>query len=395
MNWQVLPLSKVLTDAKSGFACGEDPSDGVFQFRMNNITIEGNLNFSKMRRVPRSSRNLDSFLVEPGDVLFNATNSPELVGKTAFFSGSNEPAVFSNHFLRLRPDSKRLDGRFLARWLQLQFQRRVFQGMCRQWVNQATVGRDALLALSLPLPSLEEQGRIAEVLDRAEELRSKRREAIAQLDTLTQSIFLEMFGDPVRNPKGIKVVRLSEITTRITDGVHQKPNYTENGVPFISVKNITTGSLKFEDCKFISLDDHLKFTKRCKAERLDILYTKVGATYGRPALVDTDHEFSLYVSVCLIKPDRKLIDPFFLNAALGTTAVKSQADRKIKGIGVPDLHLDQIQNFLIPLPSIKDQQEFARCVEAVEKLKAAHRASLSELDALFASLQHRAFRGEL
>jgi len=204
-----------------------------------------------------------------------------------------------------------------------------------------------------------------------------------------------MFGDPVTNPKGIKVVRLSEITTRITDGVHQKPNYTENGVPFISVKNITTGSLKFEDCKFISLDDHLKFTKRCKAERLDILYTKVGATYGRPALVNTDCEFSIYVSVCLIKPDKKLIDPFFLNAALGTTAVKSQADRKIKGIGVPDLHLDQIQNFLIPLPSMKEQQEFAHHVEAVEKLKAAHRASLSELDTLFASLQHRAFRGEL
>jgi type I restriction enzyme, S subunit len=204
-----------------------------------------------------------------------------------------------------------------------------------------------------------------------------------------------MFGDPVTNPKGIKVVRLSEITTRITDGVHQKPNYTENRVPFISVKNITTGSLKFEDCKFISLEDHLKSTKRCKAENLDILYAKVGATYGRPALVNTEQEFSLYVSVCLIKPNKKLVDPFFLNAALGTTALKSQADRKIKGIGVPDLHLDQIQSFLIPLPSIEEQQKFAQRVEAVEKLKATYRASLSQLQALFASLQHRAFRGEL
>jgi type I restriction enzyme S subunit len=78
--WQTALLSDVLTNVKPGFACGEDPSDGVFQFRMNNITTDGQLDFSKKRRVPRDTRSLDSFLVDPGDVLFNATNSPELVG---------------------------------------------------------------------------------------------------------------------------------------------------------------------------------------------------------------------------------------------------------------------------------------------------------------------------
>jgi type I restriction enzyme, S subunit len=168
MKWQILPISQVLTDVKSGFACGEDSFDGMFQFRMNNIDREGTLNLSKIRRVPRSIRNINTFLVESGDVLFNATNSPELVGKTLFFSGHDEPVVFSNHFLRLRPNFNILDGRFLARWLQFQFQRRVFQGMCHQWVNQATVGRDALLALLIPIPPLEEQKRIAEILDRAD-----------------------------------------------------------------------------------------------------------------------------------------------------------------------------------------------------------------------------------
>ncbi|MFZ3004190.1 MAG: restriction endonuclease subunit S [Undibacterium umbellatum] len=204
-----------------------------------------------------------------------------------------------------------------------------------------------------------------------------------------------MFGDPVTNPLKIKVVQLSEITTRITDGVHQKPNYTEDGVPFISVKDITSGVLKFNSCKFISLDDHKKYTKRCKAEYLDILYTKVGATYGRPALVNTDKEFSLYVSVCLIKPDRKLVDSFFLCAALGNAAIKNQADRRIKGIGVPDLHLDQIQKLLIPLPNLIEQRKFAERIAAVQNQINLHRAALTELDTLFASLQHRAFRGEL
>lgn len=249
--------------------------------------------------------------------------------------------------------------------------------------------------IAIPLPSLPEQRRIAAILDQADALRAKRREALAQLDSLTQSIFIEMFGDPTINPRGMKVVRLADVATRITDGVHQKPNYTEDGVAFISVKDITTGVLKFEGCKYISVDDHKKYTKRCKAEYLDILYTKVGATYGRPALVDTDREFSLYVSVCLIKPKRDVIDPFFLNAALGTSAIKKQADNRIKGIGVPDLHLDQIQKFLIPLPTIAEQQQFAERVASVKKQKSKYLASAEELDTLFASLQDRAFRGEL
>ncbi len=285
-----------------------------------------------------------------------------------------------------------LDSRFLWHWLDHSAAclAAKAKGATFKQVNRGDIGE-----LEISLPPQAEQRRIAEVLDRAEALRAKRRAALAELDSLTQSLFLDLFGDPVSNPKGVKVVRLADVATRITDGVHQKPNYTESGVAFISVKDITTGKLVFDQCKFVSVEDHQRFTKSCKPERLDILYTKVGATYGRPAIVDTDREFSLYVSVCIIKPRKDLIDPHFQNAALGTAAVKNQADRRIKGIGVPDLHLDQIQNLLIPLPSMSQQREFTRRVTAVEKLKTAHRASLAELDALFATLQHRAFRGEL
>lgn len=83
--WPEVTLCEMLDDASPGFACGEDVESGVFQFRMNNITTEGQLDLSKRRRVPRDYRNIDRFLLQPGDVLFNATNSPDLVGKTAFF----------------------------------------------------------------------------------------------------------------------------------------------------------------------------------------------------------------------------------------------------------------------------------------------------------------------
>lgn len=287
-----------------------------------------------------------------------------------------------------------LDRGFMAHFL-LQPQMITLASSLASGANLPRLSPRALAEMKIPFPPLSEQRRIAEVLDRAEALRAKRRAALAHLDTLTQSIFQTLFGDPVTNAKGLPIVRLAEVTSRITDGVHQKPDYTETGVPFISVKDITTGRLLFDECRFISPEAHQRFTARCKPERADILYTKVGATYGRPAIIDTDREFSIYVSVCLIKPKKDLVDPVFLATALATDSVKKQADGRIKGIGVPDLHLDQIQNFRIPLPPLSDQRAFAAHVAAVEKLKSAHRASLARLDELFACLQHRAFRGEL
>lgn len=251
---------------------------------------------------------------------------------------------------------------------------------------------ESVKSIRIPLPPLTEQKRIAAILDAADALRAKRRVALAMLDELSDSMFIDRFARP---RSAYKVSRLSDLTSRITDGVHQKPNYTEDGIAFISVKDITTGILKFEKCKFISEEDHLRFTRRCKAERGDVLYTKVGATYGRPALVDTDREFSLYVSVCLIKPKRDLVEPAYLCAALGTSAVKRQADRKIKGIGVPDLHLDQIQSFQIPVPPISEQRQFVDELTLIANSKALSTKAFEESDYLFKSLQSRAFRGEL
>jgi type I restriction enzyme S subunit len=330
-----------------------------------------------------------------GDVLLAKITPCFENGKIAQAKLSRRIGFGSTEFHVVRPRAGKADARYLMHFLRQEHIRLDGARKMTGSAGQRRVPDHFLAGLEVSAPPLAEQRRIAEVLDRAEALRAKRRAALAQLDTLTQSIFLDRFGDPTTNPKGITVVRLSDVTTRITDGVHQKPDYTESGVPFISVKDITTGVLSFNECKFIGREDHNKFTKRCRPEKGDILYTKVGATYGRPALVDTEREFSIYVSVCLIKPQKKLVDPMFLCATLGTTAVKGQADKRIKGIGVPDLHLDQIQSFLIPLPSLSVQADFARCVVAVEKAKAIHRASLAELDALFAVLQLRAFRGEL
>ena len=180
-----------------------------------------------------------------------------------------------------------------------------------------------------------------------------------------------MFGDPVENPKDFDKCPLMSLAKKITDGVHKKPVYTKTGKPFISVTNINRGVIDFTDCKFVSEEAYQAMIKTTYPERGDVLYTKVGATYGIPAYVDTDAQFGLYVSVCLIKPKHDLIDARFLTESMRMEYIKKQADDRIKGIGVPDLHLQEIKSFEVLCPPRELQEQFVAFVQQSDKSKFA------------------------
>lgn len=276
---------------------------------------------------------------------------------------------------------------FIGIFLQSQYQ------YLRSKTTGATIphiSRKALDDLEVPVISVNDQLHIANVLSKAENLIAQRKESIRQLDEFLKSKFAEMFID-----RDFPHHKLGDLATKITDGEHKKPEYIKEGMPFISVKNITNGFLDFNDCKYVSVEDFNKFTKRCKPEFGDIIYTKVGATYGRACVVDTEKPFCLYVSVALIKPKKELVLPKFLQYAINHPYVKRQADKSIKGSGVPDLHLIEIKSFEIPLPSIELQTQFAQIVEKTEALKTQYQQSLQELEHLYGSLSQKAFRGEL
>lgn len=285
-------------------------------------------------------------------------------------------------------DENIVDRKFIYNFLKSD----VFQNYIKnvgQRAAQAGFNKGELSKININLPTLKEQKNVAKELDKVQEIIDIREKQIEELNELIKSQFVEMFGD-IENTR-YDVYKLSELANLITDGEHKKPNYTENGTPFISVVNITTGELKFEDCKFVSEEDACKFNKRCNPEKDDILYTKVGATYGRSAIVDTDKKFALYVSVCLIKPKKDLINPIFLNYTMMQPYVKLQADKCIKGIGVPDLHLIEIKNFKIILPPIEEQNQFAEFVKLIDKQKFEMQSSLEETQKLQESLMNKYF----
>ncbi len=307
------------------------------------------------------------------------------VGRTAEL---DIDATTNQAIVGLVPKSNGFDKKFIRFYLDSQVKKLIEMS---RGVAQNNINKSILSDIEIPLPDIKTQQKIASILEQADAARQKRKQANKLTEQFLQSIFLEIFGDPVRNEKGWEIKRLEEVSNKITDGVHAKPVYVERGIPFISVKDITSGQLIFEKCKFISKEAHQEYTRRCKPEFGDVLYTKVGATYGRPAIVATHEEFSLYVSVALIKPKSGEVNPLYLREFLRSDYAKWQADHAISGIGVPDLHLIEIKNFKIPIPPISLQKKFSNIVDQVEQLRSKQRESEKELENLFNSLMQRYF----
>lgn len=221
-----------------------------------------------------------------------------------------------------------------------------------------------------------------------------RRAALAKLDTLAQSIFADLFGGNRTNSQPFPIVYLNQICSRITDGTHQPPAWANQGVPFIFVSNIKAKQISLETNKFVSGETYRQLTRNCPIDIGDVLYTAVGS-YGNAAYVRDATPFVFQRHIAQLKPDPRRVIPPFLSFMLESPSLRAQADRVAKGVAQKTVTLTDLKEFTIPLPPLLLQQEFANHLQVVEASQKVMRSHLANLDTLFTSLQHRAFRGEL
>ena len=159
---------------------------------------------------------------------------------------------------------------------------------------------------------------------------------------------------PFEIPDTWEWCRLGNILTKLTDGTHSTPKYTNTGIPFISVKDISSGKLNFNDCKYISIDEHQELYSRCNPELNDILLTKVGTT-GIPVIVDTEKQFSLFVSVALLKFNNELIFNKYVVQLINSPLVQKQVIKNTRGVGNKNWVMRDIANTLIAIPPSNEQ----------------------------------------
>ncbi len=176
-------------------------------------------------------------------------------------------------------------------------------------------------------------------------------------------------------------VRLGTICIQVTDGAHHTPTYTPTGIPFLSVKDVSSGTINFENCRYISEDQHQALIARCNPQLGDMLLTKVGTT-GIAKLIDIDREFSIFVSLALLKFPNEFLDGEFFELALNSPALKKQSAEFTQGVGNKNLVLRHISNFLFPLPPISDQRKIVQAVRGLMDTSNGLKTDLSSAQVL-------------
>ncbi|URF04295.1 restriction endonuclease subunit S [Cupriavidus campinensis] len=248
---------------------------------------------------------------------------------------------------------------------------------------------------AIPLPALAEQRRIAAILDKADTLRAKRYEAFAHLDRLAQSIFVEMFGDPATNPKGWPVRKIGDLLTSASYGTSEKSG-TEGKFPVLRMNNITrTGEMDFADLKYTDLDE--SEYDRYLVKQGDVLFNRTNSAelVGKTALYRREDPMA-YAGYLIRLRTNDENDPEYLAGFLNTDYSKRILRSMCKSIiGMANINATEIQAMRIAQPPRAIQNEYRERISGIVSSKALHQRVLREGENLFASLQLRAFTGEL
>lgn len=334
---------------------------------------------------PKNYTSSPTRVATKGDILLGIRAT---IGNFAF---ADQEYCIGRGVAAIRVDENKADKAFILKYVERELEKIIHRAAGSTIKG---IKKEDLTEMKVILPPLPIQKKIAAILDAADAYRQKTKTLIAKYDELSQSLFLEMFGDPVKNEKGWPIRPMEELVQKITDGEHQNPSLVEHGKHLIMAKNVLHDSISFDEPKYVSKEDFEKYIKKCNPEYGDVLLVSRGATVGRCTVVKTDIRFCLMGSVILIKASDKLSGEFISqifkhsNFSKKLVAVSSASAQQA-------IYITHLKKLKVPVPPIEFQNKFAERVQAIETQKAQAQASLDKAEDLFASLLQRAFKGEL
>jgi type I restriction enzyme, S subunit len=332
-------------------------------------------------------------LVRSGDILVS-TVRPNLNG-VAKLDDNHEGTTASTGFCVLRANASVVSPEYLFQWVKS-------PAFISEMVRKATGASypaisDRIIAESLlPLPPLDEQRRIAAILDQADDLRRKRREALERLQRLPQMVFVKLFGDAQSNPRRWSTRRIDEVCSVIVDCVNRTAPISEITTPYkmIRTTNVRNGVVDLTEFRCVDEATFMRWNRRATPRRGDVLLTRE-APVGEVGALATDDMVFLGQRLMLYRADEIQLTSSYLLWAFTQDFARRQFNRAASGSTVKHIPLPACRMFELRVPPIDLQQAFAARVAEIDALKVSHRAHLAKLNALFASLQRRAFRGEL
>jgi type I restriction enzyme S subunit len=358
--------------------------------------VNGKIVCDQIARVPEKIvRDLSRHALRLGDVVFSRRGD---VTRFAVVTDEQEGWLCGTGCIRIRLNCPEVNIPFFQHYLQ---QRSVGKWLIHQakGVTMPNLNTDIVRALPFVYPPLAEQRRIAAILDKADALRQKRRLALQKLDSLTQSLFLNMFGDPAINPRKFPLRRLGELAVKFSDGPFgsnlKTEHYTSEGVRVVRLQNIGVGEFLDEDKAYIS-ERHSQALAKHECRPGDVLVGTLGAPNLRACIHPAMIVRSINKADCVqIRPDPNVATAEFICSLLNVPSVERMASGMILGQTRSRIAMGRLRELKVPVPPISTQRDFTKRWRLI---KCARRSALKDASlmmSLWNSLQQCAFRGEL
>lgn len=335
-----------------------------------------------------------SHLLECCDILFSHINSLEHLFKTAIYTGFPEKLVHGMNLLCIRPNPQLIFPQYLLHLLRSSRIRTSLLQFANKSVNQASISAGNLKSFVVNIPTLTEQRRIASILDQADELRQKRQQAIEKLDQLLQATFIDIFGDPVNNPKGWNVGCIGDMLESVKYGSSDKATL-EGEIPILRMNNLTySGEMDLRDLKYITkAQSHEKYL----VKEGDILFNRTNSKelVGKTA-VYVGPEPMAYAGYLVRGRTKGSCSPEYISAFLNSPWGKEKLQSMCKSIvGMANINAKEFQSIVLPIPPENEQMYFKTRVLAIREKKQLLVNQLNVFETLFKSLQNQAFSGTL
>lgn len=328
-----------------------------------------------------------------GDVLLTIVGT---IGRAAVLD-EDPRAVFQRSVAVLRPDPAALDSRYLFHATQSSS----FRGQLSRATNQSSqagVYLSKLREIEIELPTLAEQRQIAAILDQADALRVRRRRVLSHVDTITSSVFLDMFGKFTG-----KFLTVQEVAAPEKGSIRTGPfgsqllheEFVDEGIAVLGLDNVVGNQFSWKQRRFITPEKYDQL-RRYTVQPGDVLVSIMG-TCGRCVVVPADVGTAINTKhICAITLDRNLVVPEFVRAAfLWHSRARQHLTQRAKGSIMDGLNMGIIKEMPLPVPQLEDQRAFVAASNQIQTLSQAALESSGKLDELFKSLQGRAFSGQL
>lgn len=404
VGWRWAKLGEIIEEALPGFACGKrSGKEGTIQLRMNNVTTKGKIDLSSVLKVPASKEQIEKYRLLPEDVIFNNTNSVELVGKTALFDLEKDIFVYSNHLTRLRPLQGVLDSRYLSLWLQLQWHQRVFEFICNRWIGQAAVQRDKLLGLEIPLPPFPEQRRIAakiqELMQDVDRARAACEKQLEAAKPLPAAYLREVFeSDEAKKWERKKLGEVCRINPSKPKKFTRAPNASTTFIPMAAVDERTGTVAKPEVVPYSKVSKGYTYF-----EENDVLFAKI-----TPCMQNGKHMIARNLidgigfgttEFHVLRPGKEILPEWIWYFVRRACFLREATGYFSGAVGQQRVPADFLANHDIPFPPLSIQKHLvAKLNEKTAQLDSIFMSAKKQLDIINAiphTILKLAFKGEL